>query len=328
MAFTIIDQDSFVSTGVGVRIPVPSSADYMRVQNITQLGTTQNPGRGFQFEWYLNITPQQGQIRWFKTNATNAINITSDTAGGFVYVTAPPQPEAPVVGTAITQADPAVVSMVNTYSEGDRVRLYNTTGMLQIGGMDFTISSVTGANFTLLGLPATGLNGFAAAATAVTARRISEFSAVEPAFLFVTQISQALQAVVRVSTAHRYVVGMKVHFSVPSSFGMREIDQLTGTIVAVTAYTFTVDINSSGFTAFAFPLSTASPTAPLFATVAPAGQSTQQNPTTLQYTGYNFDFAPFHSGSFIPFMFLSAGAQSPAGSAGDVIVYQILKAET
>lgn len=337
MAFTIIDQDSFVSSGVGVKIPVPSSADYMRVQNLTQAGTTQVVGRGVEFEWYKGLTPQGGQIRWFKDNGGNGLNLTSDLSGGFVYVQSFPQPEAPVVGTAITQADPAVVTMVNSYSEGDRVRLYATTGMLQIGGMDFTISSVGAGGFTLLGLPSTLANGFAAAATAVTARRISKESAVEPAFLYITEIVRGLTTEVRVSTQHQYVVGMKIRFNIPRSFGCQELNGLTGTIIAAvgsnvpagsSVYKFVVDIDSSAFSAFAFPLSTASPTAPLFATVAPAGQSTKQDPVTLQYTGYNFNFAPFHTGVFIPYMYLSAGVQSPAGSVGDVIAYQILKAET
>jgi len=37
MAFTILTAGSFTSTGVGVKIPLPSSADYFRTWNITQL---------------------------------------------------------------------------------------------------------------------------------------------------------------------------------------------------------------------------------------------------------------------------------------------------
>ena len=328
MPFTIITQGSFVqaSPAVGVKIPLPSSANYFRVQNLTQIATTQAVGRGVQFEWYNGLTPADQAIETFKSNASNALNMTQVLTGGFTYVTTSPLVEAAVsmVGSAITNANPAAVTLTNTYTEGDKVRLYGTTGMAQIAGMDFTISSVTGAGFTLLGLPA---GAFAAPATNVIARRISKLSAVEPAFLFVTNITRAAQAVVTVSTKHSYVVGQLVHFSVPSSFGMTQISQQTGKIIAVTDYTMTLDIDSSAFSAFAFPLSTLSPAAPLFATVAPAGQRTQFDPTTMVQTGYNFNFVPFHTGEFTPFMFLAAGAQSPAGSAGDVIVWEAFKME-
>lgn len=326
MAFTIVNQGNFTSTGVGVKINVPSSIDYFRVQNLTQLATTQATGRGVMFEWYGNgLVAADKAIEWKKTNSTDALNMVLASSGGFTYVQTQPQPEAAVTGgTAITAASPAVVSITNTYSEGDRVRLYGTTGMLQIAGMDFTISSVSGSAFTLLGLDA---SGFAAPATAVTARRISKLDAVEPEFLYVTKITQASQAVVTVSQAHNYVVGQLLHFSVPSTFGMTEMNQLTGKIVAVGTYTMTVDIDSSAFTAFAFPASSASPTAALFATVAPAGQRTQTDTSTLVTTGYNIDYAPFHTGNFIPYIYLAAGAQSPAGSNGDVIVWQAFKME-
>ena len=87
-------------------------------------------------------------------------------------------------------------------------------------------------------------------------------------------------------------------------------------------------MNTTNFTAFAFPASSGSPTTQLFATVAPAGQSTQFNPITGVQTGYNFTNIPFHSGVFIPYMYVPSGAQSPGGSASDVIVWQAYKMET
>jgi hypothetical protein len=345
MPFTIVTQGTFTSAGVGVKIPIPSSADYFRVQNLTQLATTQATGRVVMAEYYPGIQNANDGIRWKKTNSTSAMNAdlfsTSTASDGFTYVTVAPTVEAQAANaiTGITAANPAVVTQTNTYSNGDIIRIYNTTGMLQIAGMDFQISSVSGAGYTLLGLPATASNGFAAAATAGNTRRISKFGAVEPQFLYITNISQALEAVVSTSVdpSNHYAVGMKIHFSIPSSLGMVEMDQLTGTIVAVNAvaaasdigaYNLTVDIDSSAFTAFAFPASTSSPTAPLFATLAPAGARTRTNTVTNVTTGYDFNLQPFRTGEFTPYMFLAGGAQSPAGSSGDVIVWQAYKMET
>lgn len=332
MAFTIINQGSFTSTGVGVKVPLPSSADYFKVQNLTQLATQQATGRGVMFEWYGNgLVAADNAIEWKKTNSTDALNMVLATSGGFTYVTTSPTVEAQAANaiTAISNASPAVVSQTNTYSDGDIIRIYGTTAMLQIAGMDFQISSTSGSGYTLLGLRAAG---FTASATAGFTRRISKNAAVDPEFLYVTEITKASSAVVRTSVdpTNYYVVGMKVRFSVPSSFGMTQIDGLTGTITALSSanYTMTVDIDSTSFTTFAFPASTSSPTARLFATIAPAGASTQYNTVTGVQTGYNFTLQPFHTGQFTPYMFLAAGAQSPAGSSGDVIVWQAYKMET
>lgn len=49
---TIITQGKFTSAGVAVNIPLPSSADYFVTTNLTQMATTQNPGRCVRGEWY------------------------------------------------------------------------------------------------------------------------------------------------------------------------------------------------------------------------------------------------------------------------------------
>lgn len=331
MPFTIITQGSFKSAGVPVNIPLPSSADYFKTINMTQLATTQTPGRGFMFEWFGNPSfAVNTAIEWFKTDATNVVNMNLVASGGFNYVTDFPAPEAAVTGTAITAATPAVVTMTNTYNNGDRVILYDTTGMAQIGGMSFTISSVSGGGFTLLGLPAAG---FAAPATDVIARRISPFNAVLPEFMYVTAVSQAAQGQVTVSNdiTSTVYVGQKLVFQIPQSFGMVELNtsnspgtqDLPAVVTSIVdAYNFTINVNTTAFTAFAFPASTGSPTAPLFATVAPAGSSTQFDPILQTFTGYNFNLQPFRSSLFIPFMNLQPGAQGPAGSSGDTIVWQ------
>ncbi len=337
MPFTIVTQGTFTqpSTAVAQIIPLPSSVDYFVTTNLTQMATTQGTGRCVKGEWFGGgLTAANDGLQWTKTNSTNAINITTfvgATVPGFTYVTSFPQPGPAVTGTAITNATPAVVTMTNTFSEGDYVTLYGTTGMLQISGESFQISSVSGSGFTLLGLPAAG---FAAAATAVVARKISPVMPVEPRFLYVTAISQATQAVVTVSETCPYVVGQLVEFTIPSSFGMTQLNNFNQPqskpikIVAVSAYTFTIAVDTTAYTAFAFPTSASSPTAPLFATVAPAGQITQRNPITGAQTGYDFVNVPFRSGLFIPYMYVPAGAQSPGGSANDVIVWQGYKMET
>ncbi len=329
--FTILTGGSFTSTGAGVKINLPSSADYFKTWNMTQYAAS-NPNTVVGGEWFGSKFGSGSSAvgLGLQTVKTTSLLTSNFGAGlGFTYVTSSPvvEAQAPNAITAITAASPAVVSQTNTYSDGDIVRVYGTTGMLQIAGMDFQISSASGSGYSLIGLRAAGLT----AGTAGYTRRISKFSAVEPEFLYVTEITKAAQAVVRTSVdpTNYYVVGMLLHFSVPGSFGMSEINGLTGKIVAVSAanYTMTVDIDTTAFTTFAFPLTTASPTAALFATIAPAGARTQFDPMTGVQTGYDFQKQPFRTGQFTPYMFLSGGAQAAAGAASDVINWTAYKFE-
>lgn len=339
MPFTIVTQGTFTqpATAVNQIIPLPSGADYFVTTNLTQMATTQATGRVVKAEWFGGgLTANNDGLRWKKTNSSSAINIdkfsTSTASNGFTYVTSFPAPQAAVTGTTITNANPAVASATNTYSEGDTVVIYNAVGMQQISGMTFTISSVSGSAFTLLGLNA---SAFSAGATAFSVRRVNAFTPVEPSFLYVTNVTQAAQGQVTVSQANSVYLGQKLEFTVPGSFGMVQLNnfyQPQSNPVVVTsivdAYNFTINVNTTNYSAFVFPASAQSPTAQLFATIAPAGQSTQINPITGVQTGYNFTQIPFHSGVFVPYMYVPAGAQSPGGSAADVITWQAYKMET
>ena len=337
MAFTIVTQGTFTqpATAVNQIIPLPSGADYFISTNLTQMATTQTTGRVVRGEWYGGgLTAVNDGLRWKKADSASSINIdkfsTATASNGFTYVTSFPAPQAALTGTTITNASPAVATVTNTYSEGDTVVIYNSVGMQQISGMTFTISTVSGSGFTLLGLNTPG-----SAATSFKVRRVNQFTPVEPSFLYVTAVTQAVGAQVTVSQANSVYLGQKLEFTVPGSYGMVQLNnfnQPQSKPIVVTsivdAYNFTINIDTTNYTAFALPASSGSPTTQLFATVAPAGQSTQYNPITGVQTGYNFNQIPFHSGVFVPYMYLPSGAQAPGGSAGDVIVWQAYKMET
>lgn len=335
MAFTIVTQGTIVqpSTAVVQYVNLPSSADYFRLYNITQAGAA-NANSGVLFEWFKNVTPQNGALMTYK-NSSNALLQQNITTGGLTYVEKYPDPEAALTGTTITNASPAVATVTNGYSEGDRVVIYGSTGALMYSGMPFTISTVSGSGFTLLGLNTPG-----SAATAFQVRRIAPAARVEPRVFYITAITQANQGVVTFSEIHDYVVGMKIEFTIPGSFGMVQLNNfnqpqsLPAVITAVTPYTVTINVNTSTYTAFAFPASSGSPTTQLFATAAPAGASTQVigNPPNQVVTGYNFQYQPFRSGLFTPYMKINLNPTTAGfgagGVASDTLVWQALKIET
>lgn len=341
MAFTIVTQGTFIqpATAVNQIIPLPSGADYFVSTNLTKMASASTTGcvRGEWFGGGVTATGLLGTndgLQWSKS-AGDAIIIQSfsnATANGFTYVTSFPAPQAALTGTTITKASAAVASVTNTYSEGDTVVIYNAVGMEQISGMTFTISSVTGSQFTLLGLDS---SGFATAATAFSVRRVNQFTPVEPSFLYVTKVAQATNPTVTVSQANSVYLGQKLEFTVPGSFGMVQLNnfyQGQSKPIVVTSivdpYNFKINIDTTNYTAFAFPTSASSPTSQLFATIAPAGQSTQFNFITGVTTGYNFTQIPFHTGIFIPYMYLPTGVGSPAGQANETIMWQAYKMET
>lgn len=340
--FTIVSQGTFTqpATAANQIIPLPSGADYFKTINITQMGTA-SPTVCVAGEWFGGgITAVNDGLRWTKAGSS-AISIdkfsNSTASAGFTYVTSNPAPQAALTGTTITKASAAVASVTNTYSNGDQVVIYNAVGMEQISGMVFTISSVSGSAFTLLGLNS---SAFATSATAFMVRRLTQnpqgiVTPVAPSILYVTAVTQAANAQVTFSQVHNLVVGQKIEFTVPGSFGMVQLNNFyqpgsKPIIVAsiVDTYNITINIDTTNYTAFALPASSGSPTTQLFATVSPAGQAATFNPITNVTTGYNFTTVPFRTGVFVPYMLVPAGAASPGGSASDVIVWQAYKMET
>jgi hypothetical protein len=344
MAFTIISQGTFTqpATAVNQIIPLPSGADYFKTWNYTK-AIANAPTGAFMGEWFGGgITASNDGIRWGKAGSTAVIvdnfqNASSNPSAGFTYVTANPSPQAALTGTTITKASAAVASVTNTYSNGDTVVIYNAVGMEQISGMVFTISSVSGSQFTLLGLNS---SAFATSATAFTVRRLTQnpqgiYTPVAPSAQFVTAVSQAASAQVTTSSINNFVVGQKIEFTVPGSFGMVQLNNFYQVanqpiiiVSIVDAYNFTINVNTTNYSAFALPASSGSPTTQLFATVAPAGQAATFNPITNVTTGYDFTNVPFRSGVFVPYMLVPAGQYSPGGQATEVIVWQAYKMET
>ncbi len=185
------------------------------------------------------------------------------TANGFRFIDSfnPPTFAALALsGTEITTANPAVATMADTGSiqVGSVVRFDNTTTMLQISGFDIEVTAVSVNTDITLNIDTN--NAPFVAATAGNARLIIP-GRFFPRFRYIVPlagavgITQAASAVVSLSVTHDFSVGESVSFRVPTAYGMSEINNLDGTVTAVTAFTVTVNIDSSGFTAFLPPTS-------------------------------------------------------------------------
>ena len=326
MSYSLMASGVFTSDGSAKIIDLPGSADYMEVENRTQAATTQTPGRGVKFRWYPDMADDTGLMET-KAAGTNVLELEALASGGFKYVLSRPAPEAAVTGTVITTANPAVCTATSHgYAVGDRVRIYGNAAMKQIAGMEFEITAVADANtFTLGYLDA---SGFAAAETAFSVRRIAKYGAVLPEAHYVTNVSQAASAVVTFSSAHNYKLGDVLYFRVSSDFAMVQLDKLEGKVTAVSTAnnTVTVDIDSSAFTAFAFPLASVSPNI-RYPLAAPAGKRGLFDEIFDFANRVEYPLNPFRNGQKYPYMELAAGVDSPAGSTSDVIEWKAWKSE-
>ncbi len=267
---TLIASGSYTSDGTARTIQFSQPIEKFIVRNRSTWGTS--PNARVESVWYSNYAA--GQSTGTLEDGAGALNAAADAAGGNGFTAVNQSTLTPgalvATGTAITNATPAVVSDATSPAVGDIVRMMNTTGMLQIAGMEFEVTAITaGVDFTLGYLPAAG---FAAAATNAD-YRIIPAARYTPTRRWITAITAANPAVITTSIAHGYAVGDRITVYCPdANFGMTEIDGVSGTIAAVTASTITTDIDASTFTAFAFPTSAVAAAGVSFAHVVPYGE--------------------------------------------------------
>lgn len=313
---TIIQQGSFTSAGTAVTLQLRSGVDWVNVYNYTQMAA-QNNGSGYQYYWQRGLAANDGIIYYHPAGnhtsavTTSATGIGAGAVGGFTLVDSSSQaPGAAVALTAISTANPPVVTTASTaaLATGDVVRIINTTNAPQFGGFDFSITVLNGTTFSL-----TNAAQLAVAGTAGFYRKINFSPLFYPRRRSISKISQAASAVVTTNVDHGYTVGQQIRFTVPAAYGMVELNGLNGSITAITASTFTVNIDTTAFTAFAFPALAAVPfTAALAVPFGEAADTTIVDPN-------NLDDATINTG-YIGIL-LAAGATSPAGSAADVIYW-------
>lgn len=80
-----------------------------------------------------------------------------------------------------------------------------------------------------------------------------ENPAFQPAMRIITAITQSFPALVTTSFAHQYFSDTIVRLYVPIEFGMRQANQLQGTITVTAPDQFTIDIDTTNFDPFVVP---------------------------------------------------------------------------
>lgn len=275
----------FTSAGTLLNLPIPSGYQDFEMINLTDIGSTASTTPVMKARGTSYMTAGSAYVST-KTNGAATVALENTvTANGFTFVadSGKTTPGAQLTGSAITSAAPAVLdtTTTTTVAAGSVVRVYNTTGLLQIAGWDFTVGTVTpSTSFTLAYLDTT-LANLSGGASAANFRVIPFSPRYYPALRRITNIgSSGTNTIITMSVTHGYTVGQLVRIYVPSQFGMTQINGVQGTITAIGAAdtsgftnTITLNINSSGFTAFGWPTSATAAAGVNFPFVEPVGEA-------------------------------------------------------
>lgn len=320
MTLTNYVQGSFTADGNAHSFNIPSGFDMIEVENLTKMATAQN-GTGVRFLWQKGMAA--GSALQYTTDGTGVLKATQITTGGFTLLdTSIQTPGSLLTGTTITNAAPPVCSSANTggLANGNIVRIINCTGAPQLNGYDFTVGSVTAnTSFSLAYMGAPGNAG-----TAFYYRILPNNPQFYPARKYIVAATQANPCVITLSTTHGLTVGQYVTFNVPSAFGMTQLNGQRAVITAIStaANTITVNLDSTSFTAFAFPnaASAATPFTP--AQVIPFGDgiappNSAGNQDVLDGSTYN---------QSVRGVIMGGGANGPAGQSSDVIYWRAWRA--
>ena len=324
VVFSGTNQGRFTNDGNATIIQLPSGVDWMWVKNITQ-SYAAAAGQGVEYYWQRGMDQGRGTI-YTKTAVTNALAIAQIAANaGFYLIDSSVNIPGPSLAlTGITAGNPPVVNTANTASLNnlDTVRIFSTVGAKQLGGLDFTIDNISaGVSFELAYMAAIA----SANPGAGTFRRIPFNPLYYPPIRYITKITQDTLAIVTLSVTHTFTVGQSVRLIIPTvtaaAFGMTELNGVEATIVAIgdadvdgITNTITIDQDTTGFSAFVFPLTTDPGHSP--AQVVPIGENTAE----ALLAGANIlGDSTVNTGFFG--LQLQGGVASPAGSDNDIVYW-------
>jgi hypothetical protein len=258
------------ATSVAVNIPMTDKPDWVIVKNLTDWGdgTTVT---SVESEWFSGMAAG-AYISMDQTITTNALSSNAGTSGGFTFIDQSNPPTYTKVAVTAVNGTTFVVSTGNTagISVGDFIRLINITSALELSGFGtYEVTAVTANTSITLGFVATsGLT--------VTNGTTGYYQKVYPnnfypKYAYPVAITQATQAKIYFGKFNDYSVGEMVDFQIPTLYGMTQLSNLTAQsrgparVLQVTntfsngssnpESSIVIDVDTTGFTAFAVPTS-------------------------------------------------------------------------
>jgi hypothetical protein len=277
LPYSFIGSGSYVNaaSALPTTVALSDKPDYFMVRDVTNWGAASTAVAAME-SWIYPNTMAAGSYRGLGLiSAAAGSNYTYGTTGttnGFTFID-PSNPPTYSVNSTVTAINHTtwVVSMSDTHTQnlqvGDTVRLINPVGMLEAGGITAQITAVTLDTSITLGYITTavtaGVSFHADGTTASVLKYIpGQFY---PKELQVMYISQATQAKVYFARPNSFTPGEIVDFNIPVTYGMINMSFRTSLpggaprvlVVTNTATesSITLDLDTTGFPAFVYPLS-------------------------------------------------------------------------
>lgn len=264
LPFQVIDGGYFTSDAtLAKQVVLSDQPDFFWIRNRTAWGD--DAAETSVEAWWRRGMAQGAAQTTDQTVASGALSSEAVTTGGFTFInTANPPSFTALASTAIEAIGGTfVVTMAETgnIAVGDYVRIYASTGALQIAGYVFQVTAVSNDASITLGYMASSGMTFAADATAAQVKKFIP-NRMYPRWSYIANIEQLPQAKVWFTALHDYTPGEILSFRVPALFGMEEMNLVQARVLDVSNTIddpdeswVILDLDSSGFTAFDFPTS-------------------------------------------------------------------------
>lgn len=308
---TTIQQGSFTKTDDNSHVlTLRSGFDWIKIVNHTQAADTNN-GYGFEYFWQYGMGTTG--IMKYHPAADHTVAV-DEVASAFTSIDSSANPLTALVAvTAGTNATRPVYSTGSTagLSDGDIVRITGTAHT-NINGLDFMVDDVTLNTSFRLANTLSRAPGVIAGADGYW-RKVKYDPIFSPRGRTIANITQANPGVVTTLVDHGYTTGDKVRLTIPAGTaggGMIELNNQTVTVTVIDSATFSIGIDTSGYTAFTYPLAAVYYTPSMVTPVGITGTST-----------YVEGFDDATKNNSIIGVELSGGTTGPGGNNGDTIYW-------
>ena len=284
---TIIQQGTFVAVAGTTTLNLQSGVDWVRVYDPVSANAA--AAVGFDYRWQSGMAVGTGEILYHAAVSTVVNSGFLVAPAGFTLVdTSVSSLGAPIAVTAGTNVVGPVYSTANTgtIAVGSIVRVVSTA-QTDVNGFDFTVGAVNPNVTFTLGNVLSQAPGVVAGANGywrLVAQNVAQYNRYYPRKRVISNITQAAPGVNVVTTLidHSYTTGQVIRFKVPAICGMVELNEQLATVTVINAGTFSIDIDTTGYSAFTFPTVAAIPPGTFTpAEVVPVGENSVIAPNVL-----------------------------------------------
>jgi hypothetical protein len=254
--------------------------DWFFVKDTTNWGAQSTAANPIYSEYFSSMAAGS-YLALGQTSSTGSgvtMYTSQGTSGGFTFIDQIHPPTFTKVAITAVNGTTFVVSTGTTtgINVGDTIRLINVTSAQEISGSNlYQVTAVSASTSITLGYAASAASAGLVVANGTTGYYQKVYpGAFVPNTLPVAYITQASQAVVYFFRQNPYTPGELVDFQIPTPYGMTQLSNLTGKggsgpyasnpsgaarVLSVTnsatVSSITIDVDTTGFTAFQFPTS-------------------------------------------------------------------------